>query len=689
MRIFAILLSVICVGRAFAVQMEWMLAHGEARDRLVATLRAEERFDELAFLEAVWKGDAVGAEAAARAFVDTTHDSEMTRRLARYLRRTGRADEAALLDPPRPQSRALKAAVPARAAPEATSPRPIVFLHGYNGGAATWVDFVRAFEAAEYAKDDMLVFDYNEMFGADEDTPIEEIARLVVPRVRSWLRWRAGLAEDDASHDADLPAPDWICHSMGGLVFRVLLKNAPELVHRCVTLGTPHFGQAIGDYKIVADWVGDQTRQMSHGSSFLWDLAADWHYYGHRTDDILFIVGAATTDQYLDFEDELAQDGLVNTFSATMLTQADGEEFSRRTFFVNRIHSTALEFIYDGKYAGLVSLPKGRDDPVFRLAHGYLNDAEYFADGAVPSQRQVMSDDGMSKDKQDGVLRRVYGHGALFVQVMEPVTNTAKRIQTPIEYVPPYWWLPFDTPDNVVDELHWNGHVYTGDQDGLIRSSGSGGESCENGLVLLYGNIPTGTVSVTVGEPYEYEGPYRFGYKDTAVIHGGGTTLWRTRPGAVEPMSAVPVADGSGRVRTLTVSNSWLEAAGLVTSAEDLSGCVKAASASGANGYPAALSALLGLDPSDPASQVRFDGIGFSDETVGLSLRAGDGPLPQDAPFVLQGKAELSDVWRDVGDTARLPGLWTVPVSSNRFFRAVFRWKSEEPDAMASAHLPD
>ena len=99
-----------------------------------------------------------------------------------------------------------------------------------------------------------------------------------------------------------------------------------------------------------------------------------------------------------------------------------------------------------------------------------------------------------------------------------------------------------------------------------------------------------------------------------------------------------------------------------------------AADATGANGYPLALSALLGLDPSAPASQVRFDGIGVSDEAVELSLRAGDRPLQQDAPFALQGKAELSDDWRDIADGERQPGLWTVPLSSNRFFRAVFRW---------------
>ncbi|MBQ0032372.1 MAG: hypothetical protein KBT68_06185, partial [bacterium] len=603
---------------------------------------------------------------------DQAHDPEMTRWLAGYLRRTGRADEADQIEPPRPRPRSLKAAAPAQSAPEVSSHRPVVFLHGYNGSAETWYDFVVVFSSAGYKPGDMLVFDYNEMFGADEDTPIEEIAAKVEPRVRAWLRQRAGLSEDDDSHDADLPAPDWICHSMGGLVFRVVLKNAPGLVHRCVDLGTPHFGQAIGDYEIVADWTGDQTRQMSHGAAFLWDLAADWHYHGHRTDDILFIAGAATTDQYLDFEDGLAQDGLVNTFTTTMLTQADGEAFARRTFFVNRIHSTALDMVFGGKYASLVSLPQGENDPVFKLAHGYLNDTDYFADGAVPSQRQVMADDGMSEEKQDEVLRRVYGHGALFVQVMEPVTNMPKRVQMPIEYDKGIWLV--GTPDNVVDALHWNGHEYTGDDDGLIRSSGSGGESCENGLVLLYGNIPTGSVSVTVGEPYAYEGPYQFPYQDTAVIHGGGTTLWRTRPGAVKPMSAVPVADGLGQVRTLVVSNSWLEAMGLVTSAEDLAGCVTAADATGANGYPAALSALLGLDPSDPAAQVRFGGIGVSDEAVELSLRVGDGPLARDAPFALQGKAEMSDDWRDLDDVVRRPGFWTVPLSADRFFRAVFRW---------------
>ena len=429
-KVTAVLLA-LCAGRAFALPLEWLLVRGGVRDCLAVTLEAEERFDELDFLESVWAGDAEGAEAAARVLVDKTHDPEMTRWLARYLRRTGRADEAARIAP---RPRKLLSAAPKSAEPVTASRRPVVFLHGYNGSAETWNDFVQVFGDTGYYPGDMLVFDYGKMFGADEDTPIETLAASVVSKVRAWLRWRAGLSEDDDSHDADMPAPDWICHSMGGLVFRLVLKDEPDLVHRCVTLGTPHFGQAIGEWSWESGlgFVGDQAGQMAHGSTFLWNLAADWHYRGHRTDDILFIVGAGMTDLYLDFEDELAQDGLVNTFSATMLTQADGAAFAARTFYVNRIHSTALWFLeYLGVDSGvsLVELPRGAEDPVFKLAYGYLNDTDYFANGAVPPQDQVLADDGLDDpaDREE-VFRRVREHGALFVQVMDPTTVTRPSI---------------------------------------------------------------------------------------------------------------------------------------------------------------------------------------------------------------------------------------------------------------------
>ena len=59
---------------------------------------------------------------------------------------------------------------------------------------------------------------------------------------------------------------------------------------------------------------------------------------------------------------------------------------------------------------------------------------------------------------------------------------------------------------------------------------------------------------------------------------------------------------------------------------------------------------------------------------VFLTLTVRAAGLPQDAPFVLQGKAGLADAWRDLDDVVRTPDLWSVPLSSDRFFRATFRW---------------
>ena len=668
---------------AVALPLEWMLLAGDARERLTEVLLRQERFDELAFLESVWEGDEWGAEFAARTLVDQTHDPSMVRWLAGYLRRTGREEEAERIAP-RKQPRTLKASVPAMVAPDISSHRPVIFLHGYNGSAETWTDFATSFVKAGYKRDDLMIFSYGAdpdgsgpphdllALGGDEDTPIESIAEQVVRNVREWLRWRIGPGDGTDPTAAEQPAPDWVCHSMGGLVFRHVLKMTPELVHRCVTLGTPHFGQTVGEISGIASLTGYQTEQMAHGSTFLWNLAADWHYHGHRTDDILFIVGAATTDKFLDIEDELVQDGLVNAVSATLLTRADGQAFTSRTFFVNRIHSSSLRILYEKEgYEGLVSLPKGVEDPVFKLAHGYLNDSGYFADGAVPNRDDVLAEDGMSPGNRGGVYRRLFEHGALFVQVMEPETNTVSRLQNPVEYSSGSWYRP---PDNVIEWFQVHDGRYEDRSDGLIRANGSGDEGCGKGLVLLYGDIPTGKVAVVVGKPYGYDGRHGFPYADVATIYGGGTTIWRTRPDAAKPMSAVEVADGLGTSRTLAVSNSWLEAAGLVTSAEDLAGCMKAAAAAGANGYPAALSALLGLDPSDPGSTVRFDGVGVGETTVDLSLRMGDRLLPPDAPFALQGKPALSDAWRGLDDVARMPGLWTVPRDAGCFFRAVLKW---------------
>ena len=74
------------------------------------------------------------------------------------------------------------------------------------------------------------------------------------------------------------------------------------------------------------------------------------------------------------------------------------------------------------------------------------------------------------------------------------------------------------------------------------------------------------------------------------------------------------------------------------------------------------------------AAVERFGGIDIADDAVELSLRAGERPLPPDAPFGLQGKSDFADAWSDMSVSSRISGLWSLPVSSNRFFRAVFHW---------------
>lgn len=659
---------------ASAFAPEWLTASGSARARLTAALESSGRTTDATFLRAAWAGDADTAIAAGRTLLAQEWNELLADGLRRLLTQLGKTDEAAaLVPPPRPRARAATALL-SNAAPDLSGRRPIVFLHGYSGDAETWKDFTAAFRKAGYGADDLLVFEYYAKdagsglpegltsLDADVNTPIETIADEVARRTRVWLRRRAGLP-DDSSEDADLPAPDWICHSMGGLVFRCLLATDADLVHRCVDLGTPHFGQAIGANGIIALLTGDQTKQMAYGSSFLWNLAADWHYRGRRTDDILFIVGAGTSDKILDNETELVQDALVDAFSATMLTFQDGAAFSNRTYFVHRVHSSVFRDAYG--YPGLPELPKGTNDPVFKLSFGYLNDSHYFANGAAPTQAEILLEDGASDVRVSKVMRKVREHGALFVQVMHAQTNSTEATDSPVVY---------KSSDEVV---HWIKQGETKYRDGesgtlpMLWGHGCDGEGCRKGLALLYGALPTGDVTVRIwesGKESDLEP-----YTAATTIYGGGTTLFRARPGHAKPVTATALADDRGRVRMLVVPNDWLSAHGAAASEEDLSGCVAAAAAAGANGCPRALSWLLGLSPDDPSDAVRLASIAVDGQSVDLRLTAGARFLrPGVDPFVLQGCESLGSAWHDI--TPQMGTVERIPLSDDRFFRAVLRW---------------
>ena len=652
--------------------LEWALLEGPARTRLVAALTARGRTNEVALIEALAQGDSVATETALRRLVAASDDRRLGDALVRLLRASGRADEAEemrrTLGTRRAKPRKLAAATPV--APTFSGKTPVVFLHGYGGDFSTWKDYLSMFLSTDggYGTGDLLVFHYYDEdssasvstldqgitgFGFDTDKSIAKIADRVLDSTTVWLRRRCGLADGDASHDGELPAVDWVCHSMGGLVFRHLLANRPGLVRRCVTLGSPHFGQSIGGNVLIGQLVGKEAHEMSFGSSTLWDLAATWHYLGKRTDDILFVAGLADRS-----DGGYWHDGLVPAFSTTMQT-ADDLRYAANTYFVMRVHTALLDACFDLRALTELS---GKGDPLYCLVHGYLNDCEYFAGGHRPTQKRVLEDDGCSDP--EALQRGVAARGGLFVQVMQGRTNIVQRTDIPVEFHPGLF-----APDNVVEKLTFADGSYDGDDDGLVRGNGYDDEGCEKGLVLLYGDIPTGDCEAVIGRPWHsYEYPE---YKERFHLAGGGVTLVRTRIGAARAISATTVADIDGVSRSVAVPNDWLVAKGLARHAEDLDGCVGALSGKGANGWPVAASYLLGLEPTNAVSTLRISSFAVGDG-LSFGVSAGGRPLVSgEAPVVLQTKRLLGDAW---DDAATPVGSWTLPRSDARFFRAAFKW---------------
>ena len=669
----ALVLSVLApTVRGADFPLEWLLLGEPARSRLIGTLAGRGQTNEVALLEAVAREDIDATESALRRMVAASDDRALGDALARLLKATGRTDEAdeVLCSRRARRTPIVKLAASGSSTPQYSGKTPVVFLHGFNGDVSTWKDYLVGFlSEGGYQNGDLLVFHYYDAdasasltsldlglagFDYDTDVPIAQIAARVLSATTVWLRRRAGLPDDDSSHDADLPAVDWVCHSMGGLVFRHVLANRPEMVRRCVTLGTPHFGQLIGGNVIIGQLVGKQAQEMSFGSSELWSLAEQWRFLGKNTDDILFVAGLAEQDK-----SGIWHDGLISAFSTTLQT-AEDRRYVENTYYARRVHSSVFDAVYDMR--ALTELA-GPTDPLFRLVCGYLNDSGYFAGGVRPTQTQVLKDDGGGV-YTESVLNSVASRGGLFVQVMRGETNTVVRTDRPAEYSSGLF-----ESDKVVEALMF-GTAYFGDEDeGLYRGNGYDDEGCEQGLVFLYGNIPTGDCKALIGQPQDPSSVVP--YVDDFHLAGGGVTTIRTRPRAARPQTAVPVTDIDGVSRSVTVPNEWLAEKGLVRHAEDLDGCVSAALGLGANGWQSAASYLLGLDPTNEVSTLKITSFTVGD-ALSFEVSAGERPLtPGSTPVVLQQKRDLHDSW---GSATVSSADWTLPLSDARFFRAVFKW---------------
>lgn len=675
-----------------AFDSELLLLPESERSLARAVLLRDGRTNEVELLDAAWAEDGDRFAQVARKALNANWDRRLAELLRRQYRLLGRESDLQALDAEwtvaETRQRRSCLATTALRPLDCSGKVPVVFLHGYGGDASTWADFVREFGAAGYGADDMLVFQYSESsddstgaaagltaLGGDSDTPIQTIADQVANRVRVWLRRRAGIADVDETHDAELAAPDYICHSMGGLVFRCLCADHPELVRRCVDLGTPHFGQ-----NISSDLTGYQTRQMKYGSSFLWSLAEDWFFHGKGCREMIFIVGAGTSNKLID--NDVVWDSLVCAFSATLLTQSDGSDYARRTFFVNRVHSSVLTPLYENE--GLPALGGGQDDPVFRLAFGYLNDSHYFAGGQVPSWEQVMSDDGASSTRVEKVLGKVLGYGGLFVQALHTTTNSVSTLAASIKYDPGTFYA-----DAIVTYLQdvQTSTKYEWSDSGNYWEHGDGDEGCTNGLVLIYGNIPAGSYTAKVKAPSKISTPYSYPYYFDVTVAGGGTRVLRTRPGNALPQSVFTLQDDTGMTFDRVVDNAWFVERGLVSSAEDLAGCVSAGATVQANGYTGAESQWLGLNPADAMSTLAFDGVIIGDAEVQLRVRAGQRTLlPEEASIqspsrqeaakiVVQTKSVWNQTWSDVKDLHWTvgDGFWRTTGSQGGFYRLVAR----------------
>lgn len=475
---------------------------------------------------------------------------------------------------------------------------PILMLHGYQGDETTWSD-VKQMLMAESADaqfqdvdglwrrataEDFLVMSYyggsaSGGLGCTTDTPIEEVAELARYRAETWLEnYRGGHAECTFNV---------LCHSMGGLVFRCMLRDlhaearsaamasgrghlgftattsASGLFHRCCDLGTPHWGQLAS--------VDMQSSQMFYASPFLWEMGRAWFHEGASFDRMNFICGVGSTGTEFDWP----WDGLVDAVSASLLTRED-PEFLSRVAYVNRRHSTAIAY---SLVPALCTMSRP-DDPVLRLILATFSEqAGGWGDGTGRFTREgrrpgwFLAVDGFGEGESkpstsESKVRDIMDQACAFVHV-------AKENDRPVEYDRGTFYN-----DNVVAD------VKTFDGSGSVEfSRNNGDEAVPYGNVLVWFRLPVGECTrfqFKIEKPYDLPSGYSksdFGYLDERAIYGGGVNLVLTYPKRKgDWVRDVPELGDSATVATLAAKR-------LVASDHDFDGATNLVSMTAANGF--------------------------------------------------------------------------------------------------------
>jgi len=126
---------------------------------------------------------------------------------------------------------------------------PVLMIHGYGCNRAVWLPMQKHVAAAGHPVD---AIDLMPLLG-----DIDDYARDIAAAVERLTRMHGR-------------APVLLCHSMGGLAARALLRQSePCLVAHVITLGTPHRGTAM-----ARTGRGHNVRQMAWASPWLRQLAA-------------------------------------------------------------------------------------------------------------------------------------------------------------------------------------------------------------------------------------------------------------------------------------------------------------------------------------------------------------------------------------------------------------------------------
>lgn len=235
-------------------------------------------------------------------------------------------------------------------AASATSPRPVIFLHGWNSDGAIWDNMMNLMvKSGNWSRTQLIAPSYLESkwwivegwgYG-DSDLPISVIADRVYERyVKPELDKRDG-------------SVDFVVHSMGGLVLRQMIVNHVNLtarIGRVVDLATPHYGQA--------QEAGTSAEEMYYGSPVLWNLLQVWPWKDSCPINWLNIAGiyknrGTATKAVHD-------DALVDQWSAGWLDTP--------VRYVNKGHSEVIPFSGPTIY----SCNDGENDIVFRLVRDFL-----------------------------------------------------------------------------------------------------------------------------------------------------------------------------------------------------------------------------------------------------------------------------------------------------------------------------